>query len=152
LLYDFYLEKHLQALLVVVERLMQINSYHIHRTQVSVFTELFNDLVVNFIAALELNLLDHREHILFVLLDQVFVKHLGFVLRFDILQSFGFYVEIRTVDCFGEVLKVFDARVFVATDQRLDVNVHFQQFAVELELLDDSLAVELFFNLEMVTF
>ena len=63
-------EEHGQALLVVMQNLMQINSDHVHWTVISFFRKLLDDILVHVV----LDNFDHIQNILLVLLDQVLVQ------------------------------------------------------------------------------
>jgi len=83
LLYDLDLEEHGQALLVVVQDLVQVDADHEHGALVSIFAELFDLILIKLV----LNVLDHCEHVTLISFNQVLVDGLRTVLlNHDVLS------------------------------------------------------------------
>ena len=145
--YNLDFEEHAQTFLVVVEQLVQIDPYHVHGAQICILAEALDDILVNDV----LDLLDHHEHILLVLLNEVLVEQLGLVLLLHGGQVLRKVKEVLLLQSGLQILGTLDFGVFLLGYQTFQVQVHFRKLTVKPQLLDDRLLIKAGLYLDLLT-
>jgi hypothetical protein len=97
----FNSEEHRQTFLVIVQKLVQVDSDHVHGAVVGLFAEFFHHIFVQVLVDSP----DHRDHILLILFYQVFVQNLRTVFFWKIAD----FWRLKKMLIFNSLCDILDS-------------------------------------------